>query len=459
MTNDYVVKILNFTHAIFPRCRNIKQKFAFSSKDNCKSKILILKQGKAKNIITYIKEAEKGGIKGLIIENKIDKEYLPKNIPLLRVQNLSENLNAILNHIYSDPMKNMYVIGVTGTDGKTSTCHHVAQFLSYIYPRKKIGMITSEGNGIYPKLSKTEFTTPDSHILYSEYDKFRKNNVKIIIIECSSQGLAQGRLNSHSFNLSILTNINRDHIDYHKTISRYINSKMKLLEMTNDFILINNDNKKININNSQAKKIFYKTRDHSYKLMKISTSTDLIKKIAAILNIKDQKKIGSAISNLKPIKGRFNIFKGKNNQTIIVDYAHTSSSFLLACKSVVNTFNLNQQKNKLLIVFGCGGDRDKSKRKEMGKIASKYADHIILTDDNPRSENPKNITYEISQALMKKTSYEIINNRKMAIKKSIKLTSADDIVLIIGKGNEPMIMYNNKKVKHNDIEYINTLIR
>ena len=142
-----------------------------------------------------------------------------------------------------------------------------------------------------------------------------------------------------------------------------------------------------------------------------------------------------------------------------MDYAHTSSSFLLACKSAVNTFNLNQQKNKLLIVFGCGGDRDKSKRKEMGKIASKYADHIILTDDNPRSENPKNITYEISKALMKKTSYEIINNRKMAIKKSIKLTSADDIVLIIGKGNEPMIMYNNKKVKHNDIEYINTLIR
>ena len=100
MTNDYVVKILNFTHTIFPRCRNIKQKFAFSSKDNCKSKILILKQGKVKNIITYIKEAEKDGIKGLIIENKIDKEYLPKNIPFLRVQNLSENLNAILNHIY-----------------------------------------------------------------------------------------------------------------------------------------------------------------------------------------------------------------------------------------------------------------------------------------------------------------------------------------------------------------------
>ncbi len=461
MTNLYVKKISDFTHTIFPRCKNIVSKFVFSSQETCNSKILILKKGKKDNIHKYIKQAEKKGVRGIILENRIEKKLLPKKIPLLQIPNLGENLNSILDYFYSKPMQNMYIIGVTGTDGKTSTCHHLAQFLSSLYPKKIIGVITSEGNGIYPNLIKTNFTTPDNHILYNEYKKFYKKNVNILIIECSSQGLDQGRLNYHSFNTSILTNIYKDHIDYHKSISQYIESKLKLFEMTKDFILLNSQSKKIKnkIKNTDAKKLIYKETDSPCGFNGTSVQIDLFEKLALIFKINSKKKIASAASSVKPVVGRFNIIKGRNNQVIIIDYAHTPSSLIRVCKKAIKRRSFSNKNNKLIIVFGCGGDRDKSKRKEMGSIACKYASHTIITDDNPRSENPKTITREICSVFGEKDSFEVINDRKKAIRRSIQLTSENDIVLIIGKGNESDIMYNNKKLKHNDIQYVKTLSR
>ena len=149
------------------------------------------------------------------------------------------NLNIFLDYLYESPLKSKKVIGVTGTDGKTSTCHLIAECLTAL--GKRVGIISTEGNGVYPRLKQSKYTTPRSDILYEEFSIFRDKNVDTVIIECSSQGLDQGRLNNIIFTYSVITNIHKDHIEYHKTFKNYVESKIKLLNMTKKHFFINEE--------------------------------------------------------------------------------------------------------------------------------------------------------------------------------------------------------------------------
>ena len=235
--NSDIKYIIKFTQDIKPKLVNFKKIFSFNSKDHCKNKILVLINPSKKKIYDYINEAIDNGIIGLIITTTIDTNLLKKNIPVLKSKYLNDNLNIFLDYLYNKPLKNKKIIGVTGTDGKTSTCHFIADSLTSL--GKKVGIISTEGNGVYPRLKHIGYTTPRNDLLYKEFDNFNIKKVDVIIIECSSQGLDQGRLNHIVFNDSIVTNLNKDHIEYHKTFKNYAKSKQKLLDMTIGNIFIN----------------------------------------------------------------------------------------------------------------------------------------------------------------------------------------------------------------------------
>ena len=467
--NSDIKYIIKFTQDIKPKLVKFKNIFSFNSKDHCKNKILVLINPSKKKIYDYINEAIDNGIIGLIITTTIDTNLLKKNIPVLKSIYLNNNLNIFLDYLYNKPLKNKKIIGVTGTDGKTSICHFIADSLTSL--GKKVGIISTEGNGVYPRLKHIGYTTPRNDLLYKEFDNFNIKKVDVIIIECSSQGLDQGRLSHIVFNDSIVTNLNKDHIEYHKTFKNYIKSKQKLLDMTIGNIFINLDCKnsisKFN-NIKKSQKIFYGSdidKEIIHNFIKkpdilennfIKSNRSLLYKFLLDKNYSLNKI--KFILNKKPkvIKGRMNFFNNKKNNAIyVVDYAHTENALEILLRDI----KIQSRKIFLITLFGCGGNRDVKKRSKMGIIAKKYSDKIILTDDNPRNEGPMSIISDIHKKIKDKSNIYIIPNRKKAIKKAISMSTKDTVIVLAGKGNENNIIYNNKVIGHNDISYLKKLLK
>ena len=458
-------KILNFSKTILNK-KNLNYKdFVFNHKDQCLRKILVLTNFKDSTVGEYINSAYNKGIRGLILDRKVPKSIIPEKIPVCYSKYLSSNLNLFLSEIYNDPLKGKKIIGVTGTDGKTSLVHLLAQ--AYTAVGKKVGIVSTEGNGIYPRLYKSEYTTPRNDILFKYFNIFKNESVNLIIIESSSQGLDQGRLNHIKFDTSIITNITKDHLDYHKNYSSYIRSKCKLLDMTHKKIFLNidckNSNRLINITSSDAKVEYFNSKykiSSKHKTLLINNSANkynfsVTYSLLKQMRITD-KKIIRIFSKIVPIPGRNNIIRKRGFAHFIIDYAHTKDSLEALLIDIREIFSLHA--NKLIIVFGCGGDRDKRKRLEMGKVASSLCDIIILSDDNPRSEKSTKIINEINEGISESKKVYKIANRRNAIKKSIKLSNPGDIVVIAGKGNEETIDYGRKTIIHNDIECVKKLI-
>ena len=462
-------KIINFTKSINSRTLDLRKVYCFSSQDICKNKILILSIKSKRNIYAYINEAIDNGIIGLIVTIPINEDRLIKNIPILHTNYLKDNLNIFLDYLHESPLKNKKVIGVTGTNGKTSTCHIIAECLTLL--GKKVGIISTEGNGVYPKLKQSKYTTPRSDILYKEFSILRDNNVDVVIIECSSQGLDQGRLNNIVFTDSVITNIGKDHIEYHKTFKNYVESKIKLLNMTTKNIFINEDCRDTILNFSNIKKskiIHYGRYQDTGKIndliepLNISKDSIIQSNRALLykylLNDNQSLKTIKMILNkkFKAIKGRMNYFFNKRNDaTYLIDYAHTEQALDLVLKYA----KVKSGKSILITLFGCGGNRDKGKRSRMGIIAKKYSDKIILTDDNPRNEKSMNIINDIHKQIKDKSNLYIIPNRKKAIEKVVSMSTKDSIVVLAGKGNEDYILYKDKSISHNDIKYLKKLIK
>ena len=467
--NSDIRNIIKFTQEINPKLINFKKIFSFHSKDDCKNKILVLSNSSKKSMYNYINEAIDNGIVGLIITTTIDVSLLTKDIPVLKSKYLNNNLNIFLDYLYNEPLKNKKIIGVTGTDGKTSTCHLIADSLTKL--GKKVGIISTEGNGVYPRLKHTGYTTPRSDLLYKTFDSFRRKKVDVIIIECSSQGLHQGRLNHIVFDDSIVTNLNKDHIEYHKTFKNYAKSKQKLLDMTIGNIFINVDCKNAISKFSNIKKsktIFYGSHIDKkiiHNLIKesnilednfLKSNCSLLYKF--LLNERySLNKIKSILNKKsKVIKGRMNYFNDKiNNAIYIIDYAHTENALELLLRDI----KIQSGKLFLITLFGCGGNRDISKRSRMGIIAKKYSDKIILTDDNPRNEDSMSIIDDIHKKIKDKSNIYIIPNRKKAIEKAFSMSTKDTVIIFAGKGNEDNIIYNNKVISHNDINYLKKLLK
>ena len=459
-----IKNLIEFLKSILNKKRVMPSDLIFHSDEGQIGKVLILTNFSNYNINNYIKSSYKKNIRGLVIDREISKKHIPNDLPVYVCKYLSNNMNLFLSEIYDYPLKGKKIIGVTGTDGKTSIIHLLAQ--TYKLLGKRVGIISTDGNGIYPKLKKTIYTTPRSDILYRNFNIFHKKSVDIIILEASSQGLHQGRLLHINFDISIVTNITKDHLDYHKTYLSYIKSKCILLNMTRKIIFLNKDCKNVqrilNITSTPAKFYYYDSsyKIHGHKTKLLDTRSNrynlsLIYNILKYSNISD-KVIISIFERLRPIPGRNNIIHRSDSAKFIIDYAHTRDAFECLLKYIHETYY--KKINNIIVVFGCGGDRDQIKREEMGKIANKYSDIVILTNDNPRGENPEKIITDISKGITNKCKIVKMLNRKNAIKHSVKISKKNDIVVIAGKGNEDSIIYKKKKIKHNDIDYLKSLI-
>jgi len=467
--NSDIKNIIKFSQEIKPKPVNFKKIFSFNSKDDCKNKILVLSNPSRQSMYDYINEAIDNGIIGLIITTTIDVNLLIKDIPVLKSKYLNDNLNIFLDYLYNKPLKNKKIIGVTGTDGKTSTCYLIADSLTKL--GKKVGIISTEGNGIYPRLQESSYTTPRSDILYKIFDDFRRKKTDIVVIECSSQGLHQGRLNHIVFDTAIITNLNKDHIEYHKTFKNYTKSKQKLLNMTRGNIFLNIDCKNTISEFSNIKKsktILYGSHIDENIICRLIKPLNILEdnfiKSNRSLLYKFLVNEGYSLNMIKPIlskkskviKGRMNYFSDKKNNAIyIVDYAHTE----YALERLLKDIKIKSGKLFLITLFGCGGNRDMRKRSRMGAIAKKYSDKIILTDDNPRDEDPMSIINDIHKKIKDKSNIYIIPNRKKAIKKAFSMSTKDTVIIFSGKGNEDNIIYNNKVISHNDINYLKKLLK
>ena len=444
---------------------------AFDTSDVKKKYIFFAIKGNNLDGNKYIKDAIKKGSK-IIISEKV-KEGFKNDILYLKNKNPRSLLAKFASKINYKRPNNL--IAVTGTNGKSSIANFYYQILKL--NKIKVSSIGTLGiNGInYEKnISNTTFNPIQLNKILSFLKNKKINNV---ILEASSHGLKQHRLDGLKFNLGIFTNLSRDHLDYHKTFKDYFDSKLilfrKLMKKKSSIIFdedlkitkkIKNISKNKNfkilsigknssnlriidhkfINLDQQIKFLYKNKVYTFstKLIgKVQIKNLLMSILAASKSNINFKNILNSIKNIKAVPGRFEkIGNLSNNSIVILDYAHTPDALKVCLTNLKEQFPLK----KIKLVFGCGGERDKPKRKIMGKIANTYCNKIYLTDDNPRKENPKEIRKQIKKQINKIKLIEI-SSRELAIKTAVKNIKSDEILVVAGKGHERYQEYKKKK--------------
>ena len=449
---------------------------SFNSADCKKDHIFFAIKGTKSNGSKFIDDAIKKGARIIISEKKF--EGIKDKVLFLRSKNVRKLLSELSYKITKNKPKNL--IAVTGTNGKSSIADFYFQLLNL--SNKKVASIGTLGIRTKNNLKNASNTTLDPIRLSKILNDLKKQRIDNVILEASSHGLKQNRLDGLKFNTAIFTNLSHDHLDYHKTFNDYLKSKLYLFEkllksrgniITDGQIPEYKNLKKISLNNKFNLQVLSKSNNgidiysHKFKddkqIIEITHNqkhyklqTDLIGRIQlknlfmAMLAAKKSNlkfdKIVKLASRVKSVSGRFEkIGTLKNKSKVILDYAHTPDA-LNTCLS-----NLKEQfeNKRIFIVFGCGGNRDKDKRPMMGKIANQYCDRVYLTDDNPRDENPKKIRLAIKKKIDKSKVFEI-SKRSKAIQNAIFDLKTGDILVIAGKGHEQTQDYGKFVNKFSD---------
>ena len=440
-----------------------------NSKEINKGDLFIAIKGHNDDGHNYIEEAFKRGVVCAIINDDRYNDF--KDMNVLCTNDTKITISKISSNYYDNPSDKFFLIGITGTKGKTTTSFMIKKVLNK--KGYKVGLIGT--TGIYinnKKINDTDRTTPDSINLQKIFRYMVDNKCKYVVMEVSSISLKEHRVDNSNFDVGIFLNLSKDHIglNEHKDMEEYFISKTKLFNMVKLAIiniddnygkrLLNmlnikyltyslNDCKNIIINNKETKYTF----DNENITVSMPGLFEVYNSLSSIvlckyLNI-DYKYIKEGLSNIK-VKGRNEVIGN-----IIIDYAHNPSSLeniLLSIKNYV--------KGKIICVFGCGGNRDKEKRPIMGKISGKYSDYTIITSDNPRYENKIDIIKDIEQGIKKVTNYyKIIVDRKEAIKYAIEKSKKDDIILLAGKGHETYEEVNGIKYPFDERKIIKEIER
>ena len=433
---------------------------AISSKDVKKGFIFFAIKGNNSNGEKYIDEAINNG--AIVIVCSKNCKFKRFKIITIKTKNVRKFSSEIASKFYKQKPKN--IIAVTGTNGKTSVADFFYQILNINnVPAASIGTLGIKYNN---KIINNNLTSPDTITLHKNLSKLKKNHIDNVIIEASSHGLNQGRLDNINFKAGIFTNFSQDHLDYHKTMKSYLNAKLILftkLLPKKGYVISDKSNKQFII----LKKI---SKKRKLKLLEINDTFNQIKNIPktppgyfqkrnlsmAILAAKlcglKKIKINKNLKKIKNINGRFELVKKfSNNIRVFIDYAHTPDALSEVIKSIKHLYS-----NNISLVFGCGGERDFKKRSLMANIAKSYCQKIYVTDDNPRNEDPLKIRKEIINNL-KGSIYFNIGNRSKAIKQALINAEPNEIILVAGKGHENHQDYGNKIISISDRQIIKNL--
>ena len=418
----------------------------------------------------YVFEAVKNGANEIISKQKYDDKTIV-------VENPKKYYNEYIYNKYYNNIKDIKLIGVTGTNGKTTTCYIIYQMLNKLNIRcAYIGTLGFYKCGIIKEL---ENTTPDIDELYEYLNECANENIKYVVMEVSSHSLIQDRIYGLKFDSVIFTNLTEDHLDYHKNMEEYKKAKLilfnklrnKRIAIINsddkyykEFMLPNNYNitvgingifkiKNIILNSESINLTFNYKKEYKKKLNMVGkyNAYNYLEAIASLVYLGlDIEELLNLEINEPP--GRMNMIKYKNN-TIFIDYAHTPDAMENVLKSVKEF-----SKEKIITIFGCGGNREKEKRKLMGDIATNYSDNVIITNDNPRFEDENEIIKDITSEI-KKNNYEIIKDRKKAIIRGISYLKNNDVLLILGKGHENYQIIGNEKIHFDDYEIVTEYLK
>lgn len=433
----------------------------------------------------YIANAIENGASAVIWDSA-DFEWNPQwLVENIAVKNLRLQSGFIAHQYYNEPSTKMWMIGVTGTNGKTSITHWLGQCFNYL--NRKTAIIGTLGNGFADALTPTVNTTPDAVMLHATLAQFHKLQTEIVAMEVSSHGIHQGRINGVHFDVAVLSNLTRDHLDYHGTQEQYAAEKRRLFDSKNlSMAVLNADDEfgqrveqelkilgtpmttyGIDHGDVQASNIAFDNTGFSFNVTTPygdgMVSANLIGRfnvynILAVLATLLVSKVSladsiMAINHITSAPGRMQQIGGGDLPLIVVDYAHTPD----ALEKVLTT--LKEQltpANKLICVFGCGGNRDAGKRELMGSIASRIANAVVVTSDNPRHENERKIIHDILQGI--EGNYVVEIDRAKAISIAILSAKAGDIVLIAGKGHEDYQEINGIKHPFSDIEQVQQIL-
>ncbi|MBC6004034.1 MAG: UDP-N-acetylmuramoyl-L-alanyl-D-glutamate--2,6-diaminopimelate ligase [Paeniclostridium sordellii] len=430
----------------------------------------------------FIDKAIENGAKAFLVEEDINRD----DATFIKVKNTREDMAKIADNFYNHPSQRFDVIGVTGTNGKTSITTFLNEILTSA--NNKVGLIGTIKIFDGDNEVESNSTTPESVDLQNYFNQMIDNGCKYCAMEVSSHALALNRVAQTKYKVGVFTNLTPDHLDFHKDLEDYRKAKEKLFYMTTNANIINIDDKggqdiyknikdldvkcySYGIENKadfMAKDIKIEARGVSYKLITPTYEEDVFVPVPGKFTVYntlaviatcyalgiDKDVVINGLKNTGGVAGRFEAISNDTGISVIVDYAHTPD----ALENVIKTAK-EFAKNKIITVFGCGGDRDTTKRPLMGDIAQKYSDICIVTSDNPRTEDPKLIIDDILKGLDKsKENYKIVEDRKEAIKTAIEIAEKDDVILIAGKGHENYQIIGKVKHHFDDKEIANEFL-
>jgi UDP-N-acetylmuramoyl-L-alanyl-D-glutamate--2,6-diaminopimelate ligase len=425
----------------------------------------------------YVEEALKNGAGAILVEKNIDQI---NTATVIITSNNRKALALMASNLYGRPSHNMRVIGVTGTNGKTTTTHLIKAIL------EEAGMKTGLMGTLYARVDdKTmdfSHTTPEAPEVERFMETCRQSQAQYVVMEVSSHALDLCRVDHIDFNIAIFTNLTQDHLDYHNNMEEYQAAKLKLFDMissgNNNFTVVNTDdtyardfiqaanvpvttyglsdnsdikaeNVKIDLKGSKFALSFEGTNINiNIKLIGMFSIYNVLAAIAFGLRESISLEIiKKALEKVEGIPGRFEQVDEGQDFTVVVDYAHTPDGL----ENILRT-GRQLTNNRLITVFGCGGDRDRGKRPLMGEVAARYSDFCVVTSDNPRSEDPEAIINDIVPGLdqVKSSRYAIISDRREAINHAVYLARPGDLVIIAGKGHETYQLVKDQVLDFDD---------
>lgn len=440
----------------------------------------------------FVMEAIAKGAKAVVIEDnsKVSNDYLiHQNVTKILVSDSRKALAILSKNFFNNPSEKIKVIGITGTNGKTSITYIIKSILDY--SGKKTGLIGTIANYIGEQKLPSEKTTPESVELNQILNQMVNENCQFCVMEVSSHSLELNRVYGINFHAGVFTNLTQDHLDFHKTMENYFLAKKKLFDSLNEnaFAIINFDDeygRKI-ISDTKAKVISYGSSENvdfrfinpkysfdqiefeilyngkTYPVQTNLTGTfnvyNLTAAIATCVNLGIEiEQIQEAVRNISRVPGRFELV-GNYPVKVIVDYAHTSDALVNVLQTIRLILKSNNSKSKIITVFGAGGDRDRTKRPKMGRVVEELSDFAIITSDNPRNEELSQIFNDILSGINDKTRFQVIDDREMAIRKAIQMAEDGDIVLVAGKGHEAYQLVKGQKIPFDDREVAQKILK